>query len=101
VVVEGRNMDEADVRRLADGSVYTGRQALELGLVDALGYEDDALAKAGELGGIQGTPRVIRYTHEPSLYELFGAATSARPMLPSPQEVSNWLGWPSLLFQAR
>jgi ClpP class serine protease len=40
--------------------VFTGRQALALGLVDALGYEEDALVKAAALGGIKGTPRVFR-----------------------------------------
>jgi protease-4 len=101
VVVEGRGLDEAEVRRLADGSVYTGRQALEFGLIDALGYEEDAIAKAAELGGISGTPRIIRYVREPTFYDLLGAATSARTTLPTPQDLTNWLGWPSLMFEYR
>jgi protease-4 len=60
IVAEGRNLPVETVRKLADGSVYTGRQALGLGLIDALGYPEDAIAKAAELGGITGTPRVIR-----------------------------------------
>jgi protease IV len=60
VVAEGRNMPVDKVRQLADGRVFTGRRALELGLIDALGYEEDAIAKATELGGITATPRVIR-----------------------------------------
>jgi protease-4 len=100
VVAAGRGMDEAEVRELADGSVYTGRQALELGLVDALGYEEDAIARAAELGGIEGEPRVIRYIRQPSFYELLGAA-AARPALPAPQDLTNWLGWPALLFEYR
>jgi protease-4 len=59
IVAEGRNMPVDKVRKLADGSIYTGRQALALGLIDALGYQEDAVAKAAELGGITGTPRVI------------------------------------------
>ncbi|MBN1439340.1 MAG: signal peptide peptidase SppA [Anaerolineales bacterium] len=59
IVAEGRNMPLEKVRDLADGSVYTGTQALELGLIDALGYQEDAVAKAAELGGITGAPRVI------------------------------------------
>jgi protease-4 len=58
-VAEGRNMPLDQVRKLADGTIYTGRQALALGLIDALGYQEDAVAKAAELGGIAGTPRVI------------------------------------------
>jgi protease-4 len=52
VVVDGRHMDIEKVWELADGRVYTGRQAVEPGLVDAIGYYDDAVAKVAELGGI-------------------------------------------------
>ncbi|WP_235896504.1 signal peptide peptidase SppA [Oceanidesulfovibrio marinus] len=41
-VAEGRHMDEAKVRELADGRVYSGRQAKKLGLVDQLGGFEDA-----------------------------------------------------------
>lgn len=70
IVADGRKMPDAKVRALADGRVFTGRQALEAGLVDALGYEQDAINKAAELGGITGTPRVIRYTAPSSLASL-------------------------------
>ena len=43
-VALGRNMDAEKVRALADGRVYTGRQALKIGLVDAIGAEQDARA---------------------------------------------------------
>ena len=42
MVASGRHMDDARVRELADGRAYTGRQALKLGLVDAIGGEQDA-----------------------------------------------------------
>ena len=42
MVATGRHMDAARVRTLADGRAYTGRQALNLGLVDAIGGEHDA-----------------------------------------------------------
>ncbi len=61
IVAEGRNLPEDQVRALADGRVYTGIDALDKGLVDALGYQDDAIAKAADLGGIADVPRVIRY----------------------------------------
>ena len=44
MVAEGRHMDPAKVRSLADGRAYTGRQALGLGLVDAIGGEREAKA---------------------------------------------------------
>lgn len=44
VIVEGRKMPEEKIRQLADGRIYSGQQAKELGLIDQLGYEADALA---------------------------------------------------------
>ena len=44
MVAQGRHMDPAKVRSLADGRAYTGRQALGLGLVDAIGGEREAKA---------------------------------------------------------
>jgi protease-4 len=42
LVASGRHMDPARVRELADGRAYTGRQALKLGLIDAIGGEPEA-----------------------------------------------------------
>jgi protease-4 len=58
-VAEGRNMPEADVRTIADGRIFTGRQALDLKLVDQLGDLADSIRIAGELVGIKGKPRVV------------------------------------------
>jgi protease-4 len=58
-VAEGRNMQEADVRAIADGRIFTGRQALDLKLVDQLGDLADSIKVAGDLVGIKGKPRVI------------------------------------------
>jgi protease-4 len=58
-VAEGRHMQEADVRAIADGRIFTGRQALDLKLVDQLGDLSDSIKVAGELVGIHGKPRVI------------------------------------------
>ncbi len=48
MVARGRKMDLATVRQLADGRAYTGRQALKLGLIDALGGEREARAWLAE-----------------------------------------------------
>jgi len=58
-VAEGRKMDLKKVKALADGRIFTGRQALQAGLVDELGNLQDAIAIAGKLGGIDGKPQVI------------------------------------------
>jgi len=67
--VVARSRDKLDidrVRELADGRVYSGRQASELGLVDRLGTLDAAIGRAKELAGIPRA-RVVMY-HRPTGY---------------------------------
>jgi protease IV len=52
IVAAGRHMDPARVRELADGRPYTGRQALALGLVDAIGGEREARTWLGSEKGV-------------------------------------------------
>ncbi len=59
-VAKGRGLPIDKVAALADGRVFTGAQARELGLVDELGGLEDALAAAGRMAGIQGPPQVIK-----------------------------------------
>jgi len=59
-VVEGRELDQEKVLELADGRVFTGRQAKDLGLIDELGDLEDAIKIAGTMGGIEGVPKTIR-----------------------------------------
>lgn len=68
-VSEGRNMSQDKVRTIADGRIYTGAKAKELGLVDGFGDLYDAIDKAGELGGIEGEPKVV-YVNKVSLSKL-------------------------------
>lgn len=70
VISEGRGMSQEDVIAIADGRVYSGRQAFELGLVDQLGNFDDAITKAAELGGIQGEPNVVEFERIPTFREM-------------------------------
>jgi len=58
-VAESRKMDPDAVRQLADGRIFTGRQALKAGLVDELGSYRDAIRVAAELAGIEGKPKVV------------------------------------------
>jgi protease-4 len=74
VVAEGRGLDKADVYEMADGSVFTGRQALELGLVDTLGGFEDAIRMAAEMVGIEGEPRIVReYKPKRRFWDLLGS----------------------------
>ncbi len=69
-VAQGRNMKKEDVLPLADGSVFTGRQAKGLGLVDEIGDLQDAIALAGRLGKIQGEPKVVEQENKYSIWDM-------------------------------
>lgn len=58
-VAEGRSLSVEEVRVLADGRIFTGRQAKELKLVDELGNLDDAVHMAATLAGIEDEPKVV------------------------------------------
>lgn len=60
-ILRGREIPEAQLRSLADGRIFTGEQALELGLVDSLGNYSDAVDMAAEMAGIEGEPTVRNY----------------------------------------
>lgn len=82
-VAESRKLPVEEVRRLADGRVYTGEQALALRLVDRLGTLEDAVEEAGRLAGIKGEPTLImppkkrKFLRELLLEEVSGIFSAA------------------------
>ncbi len=67
-VARGRkDLSLADIRPLADGRVFTARQALDAGLIDDIGYLDNAIAQAKKEAGLEEA-RIITY-HRPSAYK--------------------------------
>lgn len=94
-VAQGRHKDISEVRTLADGRVYTGRQAIELGLVDQLGDFHDAVLLAGSLAGISGEPAVVNLGPKNIFRQLFGITganafrQSVRPFLPYLDEAGS------------
>ena len=72
IIAYERNMDIARVRALADGRIYTARQALELGLIDAIGTFDDAKESMKSTHNLHGSEIVnIRYVHGSLFASLF------------------------------
>jgi protease-4 len=69
-VSEARGIDFAEIRKLADGRIFTGRKAKELGLIDKIGNLRDAIMLAGELSGIKGEPQVVTREDEFSFLDL-------------------------------
>ncbi len=78
VVATERKLDPKFVKRYADGRVFTGRQAFELGFVDTLGTMQDAIAIAAEAAGITGEPNVVKEVRRTGFFErLMGDAVSS------------------------
>ena len=95
LVARGRDMSKAEVEKVAQGRVWQGSKALELGLVDALGGVDVALTKAADLAGLeQWTAIDLRRSLDPQslflmqMMDSFGLQLSANthPWLRSIQE---------------
>jgi protease IV len=60
VVEEERGLEHDSVIRIADGRVFTGREAAEMGLVDTIGTYEDAIGIAAKLAGIKGEPSIVK-----------------------------------------
>jgi protease IV len=77
-VSEGRGMPVENVQPLADGKVFTGRQAKEVKLVDELGGFNEAVLAAAKLAGLEGEPRLHYPKQERKfLRELLGDGAEA------------------------
>jgi protease-4 len=95
-VAAGRGLAPAVVRPLADGRVYSGRQAKALGLVDELGDLDAAIKAAGKLAGIPGEPEVVREKPRRRFWELIDARLGA--LFPVPVMADPAIGQARLLY---
>lgn len=70
VISEGRGMSVEEVKKIADGRIYDGRQAKELNLIDGFGYLDDVIEsvkKDEKLGDAQ----VVKYTESMGIGSFF------------------------------
>lgn len=79
VVSKGRNIELEDVRKLADGRIYTAQQAQELHLIDQTGYLSDAIKLTKELAGLKEAT-VIGYKKKWGIKDLLSLSTS-RPSI--------------------
>ncbi len=65
IVAKGRNMPVEKVRKLADGRIYTAKQAVDLKLADRIGYYSEAIDEAVKLAGLPSNSRVVIYRRAP------------------------------------
>ena len=89
VISEGRGLSEERVREIADGRIYSGSQAKELGLVDSFGGIDEAAVIAGTLAEAQDTT-VVRYVETPTFSEMLLARLA--PRQPEVEQVMDAAG---------
>lgn len=83
-VSQGRKIKPEDLKPLADGSIFTGRQALKNKLVDELGDFEQAVNAASKLANIKGKPNIIELKPEPS--QMWKILTSSIETLGQPKK---------------
>lgn len=74
VISEGRNMSEAEVKKLADGRIYDGRQALEANLIDGLGHLEDVIETVKAEENLENA-QVSQYTENMGWNSLLSVGT--------------------------
>lgn len=89
MVAEARKMDRNKVLQLADGRIYTGPQALDLGLIDALGGEEDAVEWLKSEHKLDAEIEVRDHEPEPehprNLSDFFGQVAQSLAIFPQIQ----------------
>jgi len=74
-VAKGRDLPVSEVKKIADGRVLTGTQAMKAKLVDSIGGMRDTIKAAAQAAGIKGEPKVVEYKRRRSIYDIFGTQT--------------------------
>ncbi len=93
IVADSRGLPADSVRKIADGRIFTGRQAYEIGLVDTLGTLDDAIRIAADLAGIENTPKLKR--QKPKRLSIWDLITGQFPEFTMPFSLMYKLTMPS------
>jgi protease-4 len=88
------------VRQRADGGIWTADKALEYGLIDKIGYVEDAIQEAAQTAGLEKYAAIL-YDKPLSLFDLFGGGIKApeRPLGLDPTKLGSALA-PRLWFMA-
>ncbi|HEX2499889.1 MAG TPA: signal peptide peptidase SppA [Methylomirabilota bacterium] len=98
LVARSRKLDEARVRAFADGRIYTANQALDLGLIDQIGYLEDAITAARSAAGL-GEASVVTY-HRPRQYRatIYSSAETPIPAASLPDLARLVVSGPRFLY---
>jgi protease-4 len=82
IIKEGRpafHKDGAALDKLATGEVFTAEQAIENGLIDKIGFVEEAIERAHELAKLdKSKTRVVKYKRPAALFDFYGVAEARR-----------------------
>lgn len=95
LVAENRNLPLEKVKQLADGKIFTSDKAKEAGLIDSIGYFDDAVAQVKQLLNVDEL-KIYRYQKEFSISQLFRASSGVKNisgLLNTPQKTGFFYLW--------
>ena len=98
----GSTLSPTDVRELATGQVWVASEARDLGLIDLLGYEDDAFERAAALAGMGPNYRIQEYPFDFDLFSIFSGSgfSVENPLaLPSTDDLLNELQQPPIQYR--
>ncbi len=76
MVAENRNLSKEYVKSIAEGRIYTGKQAKDLKLINETGSKEQALDIAAKLGGIYGSYKVVTMTSPQSFNDILSSVSS-------------------------
>lgn len=79
IVQASRGLDQAAMGRLADGRVFTAADALSEGLIDEIGYWDDAVKRTAAVLGVPSV-RIVRYEHRPDWSDWIASLRTPHPV---------------------
>ena len=94
---EGRGMSQDDIKKIGEGRVWLGKDAVKLGLVDELGNIDDAISKAAELAGV--SQYVLTYYPEQTdpMEELMNMFDNSTPEEKLVKEMREFVSQPRVM----
>ena len=91
-VADSRGLEVDAVKAFADGRVFTGQQALDLGLIDRLGTEEDARRWVAELAGLDPEKaETVTIESEKPFWKKILPGSRSQATLPLPPQMKSWM----------
>ncbi len=98
---ENRELGREEILSLADGRIFSGQRAVDLGLVDRVGTLAEAIAVAGRMAGLGDRPKTVRpMERRVGFFELLRGIEESR-LLGWVRGLASGAGTPQLRYQWR